>query len=379
MKKFRSRLAIILAMMMVLTSFTFIGVFADDEDGSDESPVVTKQAQGAETPAEALRGGGESGGEDPAVTVGDVVLDNAYAGCDYVHFMWAPVEDADGYEIKVNNGDWAPYSDDNNVVAKRNGKLHYRVYAPAGASGAEAGTPATLSVRAFVLNGEGVKEYSAESKKTGYPVRTIAYRITIKKGGTLKSHGGPPATMKVSKGQVINAYGFGGGKYIFKNENGSIFYCNKSRTRKRSCVYTRDRYTDIDATFFVNDASTQGRVSSSNGRLVWVNTYTQMLYLFSGTNGDWTIMSAGAEKCATGKAATPSPTGVWGKKTIWKKIKKRHGIKWWSPYSDINSIHSKKAKWKIGAPTSNGCIRNYEWMAYQVYTQAPIGTPVLSY
>ena len=99
--------------------------------------------------------------------------------------------------------------------------------------------------------------------------------------------------------------------------------------------------------------------------------------MFYGSAGNWSCVSD--FDCSTGKAATPSPTGLSGQKTIWKKIKKRHGIKWWSPYSDINSIHANKAKWRIGYPSSNGCIRNYEANAYNVYVNAPIGTKVLLY
>ena len=129
----------------------------------------------------------------------------------------------------------------------------------------------------------------------------------------------------------------------------------------------------MEAEFFINARG----LGSGTGSFVWCNTYTQTIYRFSGSAGNWTCQNY--FKCSTGKAATPSPTGVSGRKTIWKKIKKRHGIKWWSPYSDINSFHSKKAKWKIGAPTSNGCIRNYEANAYDLYVNAPIGTAVLLY
>lgn len=330
MKRIKSRLAIILTLMMIFTSFEFVGVFAAEE------------------------------------ALGNVSV-TAYSSSDRVVFTWNAVEGADGYIIDGST----------KVPAS---KLRYDKVVGEGGY-------AAISVQAYKDPEEVPADdpdagqaaaaepvYSNVATAAGNAVQTIRYRVRIKKGGTLKSHGGNgPSSIRVTKGQYIDCYGFGGGKYIF-NYGGSIFYCNKSRTNKRYCVYNSGRtYSAKEAEFFVNDRG----LSSSTGTLVWINTFTQTMYMFNGSAGNWHCVLA--RKCSTGKAASPTPTGVSGHKTIWKKIKKRHGIKYWSPFSQINSIHSKKAKWGMGAPKSNGCVRNYIDAAYAVYVGAPIGTKVLVY
>lgn len=330
MKRIKSRLAIILTLMMIFTSFEFVGVFAAEE------------------------------------ALGNVSV-TAYSSSDRVVFTWNAVEGADGYIIDGST----------KVPAS---KLRYDKVVGEGGY-------AAISVQAYKDPEEVPADdpdagqaaaaepvYSNVATAAGNAVQTIRYRVRIKKGGTLKSHGGNgPSSIRVTKGQYIDCYGFGGGKYIF-NYGGSIFYCNKSRTNKRYCVYNSGRtYSAKEAEFFVNDRG----LSSSTGTLVWINTFTQTMYMFNGSAGNWHCVLA--SKCSTGKAASPTPTGVSGHKTIWKKIKKRHGIKYWSPFSQINSIHSKKAKWGMGAPKSNGCVRNYIDAAYAVYVGAPIGTKVLVY
>jgi hypothetical protein len=330
MKRLKSRLAIILTLMMIFTSFEFVGVFAAEE------------------------------------ALGNVSV-AAYSSSDRVVFIWNAVEGADGYIIDGSTKVPASQLRYDKIVGE--------------------GGYAAISVQAYKDPEEVTADdpdagqaaaaepvYSNVATAAGNAVQTIRYRVRIKKGGTLKAHGGNgPGSIRVTKGQYIDCYGFGGGKYIF-NYGGSIFYCNKSRTNKRSCIYNSGRtYSAQEAEFFVNDRG----LSSSTGTLVWINTYTQTLYMFNGSAGSWHCVLA--SKCSTGKAASPTPTGVSGHKTIWKKIKKRHGIKYWSPFSQINSVHSKKAKWRMGAPKSNGCVRNYIDAAYAVYVGAPIGTKVLVY
>ena len=402
MKKFRSRLAIVLMLMLVfVTSFELIGVFA--EDGVQGEPVVTEEAEGAadavvpeagaadlaapeaEAVTDAVMNGGEGGeggeggsegGDTPtppeptptpeyAITASGGL--EAFSSYKSVVLEWnkatatkktGETEEAAEVVYKVNGADVS--------VQDLGSKVRYT------AGGLTAGVDAGFTVEAYVK--EDPTKTASIGSATKAPVRTIAYKLKIKKGGTLKSHGGPKAKMKVKAGQTIYAYGFGGGKYILENENGSIFYCNVTRTGKKSCVYSKSLvYSPKEAEFFVNAKGLSSKTSS----LVWVNTYTQHLYVFTGSAGNWTCVHD--NKCSTGKAKTPAPTGVSGNKTIWKKIKRRHGIKWWSPYSDINSIHSKKKAWKIGVPSSNGCIRNYEPDAKFVYYNAPIGTKVLIY
>ena len=338
MKKFKSRLAIILTLVMIITSFEFVGVFAAEDDQ----------------------------------TIANVSGLGAYASSDRVVFTWNAVEGADGYIIDGSTKIPASQLRYDKVVGEGGyASISVKAYkevtevTPADPESGEDAEPTTETK---------IIESETAATAANNAVQTIRYRVRIKKGGTLKAHGGyGPSSIRVTKGQYIDCYGFGGGKYIF-NYGGSIFYCNKSRTNKRYCVYNSGRtYSAKEAEFFVNDRG----LSSGTGTLVWINTYTQTMYMFNGSAGSWHCVLA--SKCSTGKAASPTPTGVSGVKRVWKKIKKRHGIKYWSPFSQINSIHSKKAKWGMGAPKSNGCVRNYIDAAYAVYVGAPIGTTVLVY
>lgn len=355
MKRLKSRLAIILTLMMIFTSFEFVGVFAENGDlaPADEAQVTV------DATSEGTGDGETTGSEEPEVTAPEPVTGlAAYASSNAVVVLWDKVDDST-VKYLVNGQEVSP--------SDYNGKNRYDI------GGLAEGQGVVAKVEAYRLDGsEKIKSASQEVSNSA--VRTIRYRIRIKKGGVLKSHGGNgPGSIRVTKGQYIDCYGFGGGKYIF-NYGGSIFYCNKSRTNKRSCIYNSGRtYSKQEAEFFVNDRG----LSSSTGTLVWINTYTQTLYMFNGSAGSWHCDLA--SKCSTGKAASPTPTGVSGRKTIWKKISKRHGIKFWSPFSQINSVHGKKAKWRMGAPKSNGCVRNYVEAAQQVYYGAPIGTTVLVY
>ena len=358
MKRIKSRLAIILSLMMIISSFEFIGVFAETEEPVAPEQAVTEQV--------AVPAAAEEASDESAQTIANVGGVSAYASSDRVVFMWSPVEGADGYIITTSNGirdAKVPTAQ----LRKDGDKLRYDVVVGEG-------RPASISVKAYKAGPEGDIVSESASGNGTWAVETIRYRVRIKKGGTLKSHGGNgPRSIYVSKGQYIDCYGFGGGKYIF-NYGGSIFYCNKSRTNRRSCVFNGYKtYSAKEAELFVNDRG----LSSGTGVLVWISAYTQTMYMFRGSAGNWRCVLA--SKCSTGKAASPTPTGVSGHKTIWKKIGKRHGIKYWSPFSQINSIHSKKAKWGMGAPRSNGCVRNYIDAAYQVYVGAPIGTTVLVY
>lgn len=357
MKNFKSRLAIIVAMMVFFTSFTFVGVSAVDNGTAKTKTTTTVDA------------------------ISGLV---SYSSYESVVLEWnkamvtktttSSVKDAKGNPITKTESVEASYTVNGMDIGKGtdlgNGRVRY-IYGGLAPGEAYESGDAAFTVAAY--DPANTANVGTPAAVIDAPVRTIAYKIQIKTKGKLKSHGGPSRTLKVTKGQYIYAYGFGGGKYIFR-DNGSLFYCNMTRTGKKSCVYQKAwDYSREEAQFFVNAKG----ITSRTGSLIWINTYTQHLYRFEGSAGNWVCVND--FDCSTGKAKTPSPTGVSGKKAIWKKIKKRHGIPYWSPYSDINSIHAKRKGWKIGVPSSNGCVRNYKENAYDVYMNAPIGTAVLLY
>ncbi len=362
MKSFKRRLAVIVAMMVFVTSFTFVGVSAEDENQL-EAPAVEAIAAPAVNAAE------------PVKTVSAIEGLVSYSSYESVVLEWnkafVTATDKEGNPLAPTEASYKVNDIDiGKGIDLGNGRVRYVYGNLAPGEARETGDVPFTVVAYDPANPTNV---GASAVVIDAPVRTIAYKVQIKTSGKLKSHGGPKRTLKVKKGQYIYAYGFGGGKYIFR-DNGSLFYCNMTRAGKKSCIYEKKwNYSREEAQFYVNAKN----LTSRTGVLIWINTYTQHLYRFEGTAGNWVCVAD--FDCSTGKAASPSPTGVSGKKAVWKKIRTRHGIPYWSPYSDINSIHAKRSGWKIGVPSSNGCVRNYKENAKDVYDNAPIGTRVLLY
>ena len=452
MKKFRSRLAVVLMLVMVfVTAFELVGVFAEDEVPGAE-PVVTEEAAPAEEVTEpvadelvapeaevvsdeaqaegeetytityAKEGNGTLSRESESVPVdgtvapqgckadpaggnkfvgwykedGSLATQNAeltstdigtltgnttftakfeaipapqingltaLASCESVYLRWtSPVVDGVTYTVTANG------------VAQPVTVINKGSYLECKVSGLDSKIDCFTGVYpsyTFVVTAQN-ESGTVTGSVTGAPVRTIAYKVKVKSSATLKSHNSIKGKVKVKAGQYIYAYGFGcGGKYLFKDAKGSLYFCNFTRTSKRSCVYSKNvNYTDEEATLFVNDAG----LYSNNDYLVWVSTYTQHIYLFQGSAGNWTLNHPDmvSAECSTGKASSPSPTSAaaFGRQTIHKKIKTRHGIPYWSCYSDINAIHAKRSGWKMGKPASNGCVRNLKQNAQKIYNHA---------
>ena len=208
------------------------------------------------------------------------------------------------------------------------------------------------------------------------PVRPITYNLVIKKNvpyGTLKRKNSTgPYSVKLTKNQTVKAIGFNSGKYVFE-VNGAVFNIVKSRIKKVTCSYNKTlTYDRISAESYVNGKG----LSSATKQLIWVNTYTQELYVFNGSKGNWTQKDHWS--VSTGKASSPTPTGNYGIKKVWKFIKKRHNLKWWTCFSNYNAFHSLFNSWKkkIGTPASGGCVRNPVNKAEWIYKNIKKNTAV---
>jgi hypothetical protein len=170
MKKIKSNLAMILALMVFLTSFGFIGAFAEGETevgGADVAEAMSKP-------------------DAPT----DFVI---HGGANAVHLSWKASSGAEGYRVYDKNGKLIKDKLKSTTLKVKTSK-----------------TSGTYSVSAYNSAGESEKATAKYTAKNG-PVRAIAYKLKIKKSGTLKSHGGPKAKYKVKRGQTIKADGFGGG------------------------------------------------------------------------------------------------------------------------------------------------------------------------
>lgn len=205
-------------------------------------------------------------------------------------------------------------------------------------------------------------------------VRTSYVRVTLKIEKKLTSHqtsGNKPITLK--KGTKVWTCGFYSGKYVFVYDN-HVYWLTRISTKSAKSYYTKNRvYSDEAAEYFVNKRGTD-----SGKYLIWVNTYSQRLYIFKGGKGNWELYK-GPWKVSTGKASSPTirtidPKGIptksihRGSYSIQKKVKKRHGIPYWNCISGYNAIHGKRSSWSINAkPKSGGCIRNTNDHAKWIY------------
>ena len=174
--------------------------------------------------------------------------------------------------------------------------------------------------------------------------------------------------------------------------NDHMFWLNRISTKKQSTGYTRSALYNESAEYFVNSRPYR---SSKTNKLIWINTYTQRMYIFdkNPSTGKWVLnnscktgwaISTGRSSAPTIRTIDPKSSNLdsgrkIGKiKNINKKIKKRHNIPYWNCFSSYNAIHGKKAKWSISSiPKSGGCVRNTNDHAKWVYDNCKNGTGVI--
>ncbi len=390
MKNYYSRtVSLLLALLMVMSSLGM--VFAADEaapaeSAADAENIEVEELEEAAT-APALNEN-EAVAEEPApAPVTGVVVHPEYNS---ITLTWDKGADAGHYEVcrslDNKNFSWCATT---KATSWRDAKANGTV--------GQFSEARTYYYRVFAVK-NGLKSISAQTA-SGTCVRPMYERVTFKRAISLKSHGGRKAKVKFKKGQTVVAQGFGGGKYRFWY-NGSYFYASYTRVRNCRAYYQTNSvangkkysgiwgwmnyasnnvtsykgirfYDKISAENFVNHSGQ----SSRTGYLIWVSTYTQHMYIFQGSRGNWKLIKDW--EVSTGAAKSPTPTG-FGKK-IHKKLKKHSGIKWWSPFQTMNSIHGQRSSYSFGSPQSNGCVRNFDNNAKWVYNACKKGTGVIVY
>lgn len=232
--------------------------------------------------------------------------------------------------------------------------------------------------RIYAVTEKAGETYKAEPAEVyGKSVRQIYQKITFKETKTLTAHdSGKKCSKKFKKGTVVTAENFGGGKYKFYytvNGEKRYFYVSHIRTKNAKADYINsltNNYDEVTAESFVNKCG----ATSGTKYLIWVSTYTQHMYIFEGSKGNWELIKDW--EVSSGKAASPSPTGFG--KQIQKHIKRRSGIQYWCTFQSYNSIHGKKSSYKIdGAPHSHGCVRNTNDHAKWIYSNCKNKTGVI--
>ena len=178
-----------------------------------------------------------------------------------------------------------------------------------------------------------------------------------------------------SKVQLASASGLSQPVYTVSNGNIS-----------QNGLYTNDKhkYSNAVAMAFVN---TQG-YKSRTPYLIWVNFYTQCMYIFTGYQYHWKILYTW--KCSTGKFETKTKVGIG---PIWMKQPTADfdaaSFAYYASFFGGDAIHSwvylkgtNDTPWidgRLGAPASHGCIRIMKENAKWVYDNCPIGTTLVRY
>lgn len=201
-------------------------------------------------------------------------------------------------------------------------------------------------------------------------VRQMTIKFSFAEARTLTSHTGGSVKHKFKKGYTAEATGFAQGKYHFEY-NGRTYYVTRISTtnHKVGAISKNMNYTKKEAECYVNKRG----LKSNTKYLIWISTYTQREYIFTGSKGKWKAKYSW--EISTGKPETPTRVGVT---KIKKKVYERHDLHYWNLCSEF-SIHNKANSWKLGYPRSGGCVRNTTDHAIWIYDNCPVGTAVCVY
>ncbi len=246
----------------------------------------------------------------------------------------------------------------------------------------------TYRVKAVLEEGDKIYASAPSDNLTGSCVQQMYVSIKFKAKTTLTSHEGLKKKHTFNKNEVVYAHGYLLGKHQFYytiNGKKYLFYTKYTRMKNASAKYTTSfNYDEKSAEYYVNfHKNADGSVgfASNTRNLIWVNRYTQHVYVFEKVNGYWRLNESVATKgsskrssiigklyrdweCSTGKSSSPSPTGTY---KIFKRQKSKHGHKWWNYYHSQTALHGKVKGTVWGTPRSSGCIRNPDPNAEFIY------------
>jgi hypothetical protein len=336
MKKTARILAILMAVMMLFTTAA-ISVFADGEAPAGEAPAA------------------------PAVPANVV----AYPDYQSVTVKWNASPNAAKYIVTRNDGQafettGTEYNDTKATWTGDEGALKY-----------------TYTVTAVAA--DGTKSAASAPTAETSRVRTAYYYGTVKAKVTLKSHDKAKKKITLQKGEVVRSEGFRQGSFLFERD-GRPYEAKWFRFKKVKADFVKNAYVNgYTAENYVN----HGNFSSPTGFLIWINVYSQRVFVFQGAAGNWKLINKdeldGMDGflCGTGKASFPTPTGM--NKSLHKKMKKYSRHKWWNCFSGTNAIHNstKKEIKKLGKMISNGCVRVTTNEAIWIFNNIPKKTRVI--
>lgn len=139
-------------------------------------------------------------------------------------------------------------------------------------------------------------------------------------------------------------------------------------------------YSEEVAASFVNEVHDY---SSKTGYLIWCSLYSQHVYVFSGTQGQWRLECHGA--CASGKNYSPTRPGVYriySKEPRWDFD--GYIVEYPCAFDADVAFHSttkypggEELDPTVGKPISHGCVRLPDDVIGYIYENCPIDTTVV--
>ena len=210
---------------------------------------------------------------------------------------------------------------------------------------------------------------SPPAKVREHSVMRLRIYITFKK--TRKIDG-----LTIRKGTTLRSDAFAGGQYYFTYKGRRLAVPRIMVDVEGKKYEEKDNYTKNDAALFINEIVHRKKIKTNKKYLIWVSTHTQHLYVFKRKNGKWRVVKDW--EVSTGRAVSPTSTGL---KRIHKKVFSRHGINFWSCFSNMNALHGISGNMgaSIGKLASSGCVRNHTSDAAWIYAKCGKGTRVLIY
>lgn len=241
---------------------------------------------------------------------------------------------------------------------------------------------------------------SAEVKKTDSAVQLMKLEVTLRVGKTLQNHDRPAGryTIKLKAGTKIKTIGFTNGKYVFQKKvkgklrtfhvmrvavkNQKIDYIGKYK-KSNGWKLVQPMYTKEEAESFVNTLG----VKSNTKHLIWVNQYSQRIYVFSGKKGKWKLIKQcykdeddghAGWMVASGKPTSPTSTGLTN---IKQRVPGGGGkVPFWNVTSWFSIHGNSPGPWgPLGWPKSGACCRNTTPHAKWIYFNTKMHTAVYVY
>ena len=365
--------------------------FANNAKGNYKFEVTVKGKKAGSDKVDTFSGSAE------ASSPGSIVAFNTYSAYNRVVVEWnkpAASELPDRYEIycdgkrvRTFEGTMPPSPFDN---AK---KYYYYINHPDDASKFVNGKEKSLEHSYYIKAIYGDIEVKSATKKDTVTL-PFKIKLTFKSGqsGTLKSHDGKNKKFKYSGGKVVYATSFARGQYHFYN-NGNLFYVNYTRVTPKATLNGRNawNYSSREAQYFLNTLGTYSK--SSSNRLIYVNLYTQHLYVACKKSGKWVVQTLTYNgkkfrewEISSGKPTIPSPWGLGLKYSgklvnIYTHSRKVNGhtTNYWNFYHSETALHGRADNQGYGAPFSHGCIRNPDYRASFILKKIPLKTRVVIY